>query len=288
MDNDILQRLLDRPVQSNKYDFGHVLIIGGSAGMIGAPLLAGMAALRMGAGLVTIAAPDNITDKLERRVKEIMTLTLPKKQGEAVQSLQEFTANRKVNAVVFGPGLRPETAAIYLNFLEKLSPPAVIDAGGLVAFQNRLDKLKHIAKNTDLILTPHAGEYKKLTGVPLPNNQTDIVKKINNLATTLGLTLVLKGHQTLIAHPDGKIHKNNSGNPGLATAGTGDVLSGIIAGLLAQNIPTYKAADIGAYIHGLAGDLAADAKTQPGMIASDVIELIPKALQNLHTGHYNT
>lgn len=288
MDKDLLRHLLDRSADSNKYDFGHVLVVGGTPGMVGAPLLAGMAALRTGAGLVTIAAPASVTSKLERRVKEIMTLTLPDNPGKATETLLDFVNKRKVNASVFGPGLKPETAANYLDFLKKLAHPVVIDAGGLVMFRSKLDQLKHISHNADLILTPHAGEYKKLAGASLPDNEKEIAKEISDRATSLGLTIVLKGHRTLIAHPDGTTHRNTNGNPGLATAGTGDVLAGIIAGLLAQNVPAAEAAQAGVYIHGLAGDLAVADKTQAGIIASDVIEFIPKALQNLRAHNYNT
>jgi len=281
MDQAILHKLLDRPLTAHKYDFGHVLVLGGSPGMVGAPLLAGEAALRVGAGLVTIASAPNVTDKLERRVKEIMTLALPVGADDAVRTLASFVEMRKVSAVVVGPGLKPDEA-LATGLLRRVRRPVVLDAGGLVVFRGRLSLLREIAEaGSGMILTPHTGEYEKLTDVPLPAGKANVRQAVADFAKDHGVVLVLKGDHSLVAGPDGAVAENTTGNPGLATAGTGDVLSGVIGGLLAQGVAAMEAARAGVYLHGLAGDLAAAAKTQAGMIASDVVEFLPAALKSL-------
>jgi NAD(P)H-hydrate epimerase len=264
MYTNIFAQLLNRPADSHKYQYGHVLVVGGSPGMVGAPLLSGMAALRTGAGLVTIAAPADVTDKLERRVKAIMTLTLP-------ANLENFIKERKVSVAVIGPGLQPtaETASLVKELL-RTDIPLIIDGGAL---QNNLTFSKHA------ILTPHTGEFQRLTDVELPTARPDLKPIAIRFVKIHHVTLVLKGQPTYVAHSDGSLYENTTGNPGLATAGTGDVLTGVIASLIAQKIEPEKAAEIGVYLHGLAGDIAAAEKTEPGMIAGDVIEALPEALR---------
>jgi hydroxyethylthiazole kinase-like uncharacterized protein yjeF len=277
MFEEIFHRLLERPTDANKYDFGHVLVVGGSPGMVGAPFLAAEAALRTGAGLVTIASHANIIDKLEKRAEEIMTWRLDDDSTAAVETVMSFVTARKVSVVVIGPGQAPAFAGLAPVLLSKLNVPVVIDAGAITAFHGRLDLLKQAGNhNRNIILTPHAGEYQKLTGHKPPTNSKKLKQLVSRFAKDYSVTLILKGHQTLVARPDGRLYENLTGNPGLATAGTGDVLSGVIAGFLAQRVTDIEAA---VYLHGLAGDLAAQAKTQPGMIASDVIDQIPAALR---------
>lgn len=275
MDKAILERLLHRPPNSNKYDFGHVLIIGGSAGTVGAPLLSAKAALRTGAGLVTIAAPAVVAGKLERRVEEIMTLSLPQDQTQVTETLINFINKRHVNAVVVGPGLSEQFAPACRAFLSDLKQPIVLDAGGLLAFKGRFDELKTIAQRTSVIITPHTGEFQKLTGESATDNEA------LNLAQKLKLTVILKGHRTLVVHPKGQTYHNATGNPGMATAGSGDVLTGVIAGLIAQSVPADQAAETGVFLHGLAGDMAKQDKTEPGMEAGDIIENLPDAIKKL-------
>jgi len=271
-------KLLERPDGANKYDFGHVLVVGGSPGMVGAPFLAAEAALRTGAGLVTIASRADVIDKLEKRVKEIMTLSLSNDLPAAAEEIMSFIAARKVSVIVIGPGQSPDFSALAPMLLSKLNIPVIVDAGAIAAFHGHLDLLKEAAgQNQNIILTPHAGEYQKLTGNKPPTDHQKLRQEVSRFSKDHGVTLVLKGHPTLVAHPDGQLYENPTGNPGLATAGTGDVLSGVIAGILAQHITNIEAA---VYLHGLAGDLAARAKTQPGTIASDVIDQIPAALRS--------
>lgn len=288
MISEILRRLLYRQPNVNKYDFGHVLILGGSPGMVGAPLLAGEAALRTGAGLVTIASSTDVVNKLEKRVKEIMTFALPKPQGvtENIEALLLFIQKRHVTVVVIGPGLSADLAVLVPELLGRLHLPIVLDAGGLLSFRGHLAWLRDIAaKNSGIVLTPHTGEYEKLTNVTLPQSVRDTQSAVTNFVRQYQVTLVLKGHRTIVAQPDGTLYKNKTGNPGLATAGTGDVLSGVVAGLLAQGVKPGDAAINGVYLHGLAGDLACEAKTEPGIIASDVIAALPSAFKKARALH---
>ncbi len=277
MFEDIFHDLLKRSADANKYDFGHVLVVGGSPGMVGAPLLAAEAALRAGAGLVTIASRPDVIDKLERRVREVMTLRLADALPAAADEAEAFVTGRKVSVVIIGPGQSPAFAAIAPLLLSKINIPVIIDAGAITAFSAKLNLLEQAGlRNPAVILTPHTGEYQKLTGSKPPAGPDRRQRTAARFAQDHHVTLVLKGSRTVVARPDGEVYENPTGNPGLATAGTGDVLSGVIAGLLAQQVKSVEAA---VYLHGLAGDLAAAAQTEPGLIASDVIAQIPAALR---------
>lgn len=280
MHENIFSLILDRASDSHKYQFGHVLVVGGSPGMVGAPLLSGMAALRTGAGLATIAAAAPVADKLERRVKEIMTLALPEDPSGAAARLDDFIRERKVSVIVIGPGLAvtTENRTLIGRLLDGVRLPMVIDGGALGALRQHLDRLDSAASGS-LILTPHTGEFRRLVDEELPAGREQLRPIAARFAQDHDVTMALKGHPTYVAHPDGSVYENATGNPGLATAGTGDVLSGMIAGLIAQDVDPAKAAEAGVYLHGLAGDIAADAKTQPGMTATDVIDAIPQALK---------
>jgi NAD(P)H-hydrate epimerase len=279
--NDALWRqLLHRPVEANKYDFGHVLVVGGSPNMTGAPLLAARAALRVGAGLVTIASTADTTALLDRDVEESMTLTLPdwKHEHEVIAALSTFISQRHVSVVIIGPGLPPNAEALVRDLLVKLRLPAVLDAFCFTALSGHLKVLeKAAAQNENLVLTPHTGEFERLVSAKLPSHKEQRIAA-QEFAKEYGVTVALKGSHTFVAGANGEHFENQTGNPGLATAGSGDVLTGCIAGIVAQHIAPYDAAVMGVYIHGMAGDLAAKAKTEPGMIASDIIEELPAAL----------
>ncbi len=246
--------------------------------MIGAPLLAALATLRVGAGLTTIASTASVIDKLEKRVLEVMTLTLPNKR--AIDTLEEFITSRKVATCVIGPGLRPDFAQPVIKFLCSINMPTIVDGGGLTALQHQPKLLaKQLPKN--LILTPHLGEFQRFFSKPLPKTARSLWKLASNFASEHSIILVLKGHPTLVFSPKGEIYENPTGGPALATAGSGDVLAGMIAGLISQGIEPLAASQAAVYLHGLAGDIAAKAKTEPGVIASDIIEAIPDALKTL-------
>lgn len=281
MISDTVSRLCHRAEDSNKYSFGHVLIVGGSPGMVGAPFLSATAAMRIGAGLVTIASSSNVIDKLEERVVEIMTLRIELSESSSVDSLISFIDKRRVNAVVVGPGLDASFSDFIHSFLPRVSCATVIDAGAISCLNGDLEFLHRIAqKNVALILTPHDGEYKKLTGWNLSVEHQQRIEEVINFAQEQNITLIAKGAHSIIGYTDGTYYENESGNPSLATAGTGDVLDGVIAGILAQGFSVKEATQAAVYLHGYAGDLAASVKTQAGMIASDVIEFLPNALRD--------
>lgn len=274
-----LKHLLRRPADSYKYQFGHILILGGSPGLTGAPLLSALAALRSGAGLVTVASP--IAEQLTGRYPEIMTLTLASGPKRATETAVTYMAAHHVNVLVAGPGMTAQQAALLRAVIAQANIPVVVDAGGLGAFTNKLPALKAITElNPDLILTPHAGEYQKLSGQTVTTGPNRIAQA-RNFTSQHNLTLLLKGSRSIMADASRAYLENNTGNPGLATAGSGDVLSGIIAALVAQGLPSLQAAAGGAYLHGLAADLAVRDKTEPGMIASDIIDYLPAAFKSL-------
>jgi len=281
MYKELLHHLTHRPTDANKYDFGHVLVFGGSAGMVGAPLLSGEAALRIGAGLVTIASDAQTVSKLEGRVEEIMTFSLlGSDERQKIEALLTFMHDRRVKVTILGPGLKPEAALFVRRITPKFFTPLIIDAGGLAAFNGQPSLLQEVtAKNPNVIITPHTGEFAKLTNTQPSRDPSLLQHLAEQYAKQYAVTVVLKGPHTIVAHPDGTSHLNTTGNPGLATAGTGDVLAGIIGGLLAQDMTVAQAAEVGVYLHGLAGDLATSRKTEPGVIASDLVELLPEVLK---------
>jgi hydroxyethylthiazole kinase-like uncharacterized protein yjeF len=286
MDQDFFRQFLHRDAETHKYNYGHVLVIGGSPGMVGAPYLSARAALRSGAGLVTIASFRGVIDKLETRVEEIMTFAFVDDMTQSIECLQEFITNRKVNVIVLGPGLAQNDYSIQLVdwLILHCNVPLIIDGGALSIGKMLLLELPNNNKR-DIILTPHFGEFKKLTEHTF---DVEDITKVNAIARQFAqkhhVSIVLKSSKTLIVGPDGSAHKNTTGNPGLATAGTGDVLTGVIAAMLVQQkLDPYTAAKAGVYLHGLAGDLAAAIKSQPSLIASDVIEALPQAFQYHNT-----
>jgi hydroxyethylthiazole kinase-like uncharacterized protein yjeF len=274
--DETFKELLNRPSNSHKYDYGHVLVIGGSPGMVGAPFLASMAALRVGAGLVTVASSPEVISKLEERVVELMTLSLPKDNPSSV--LEEFIKERKVSVVVIGPGMKPDFALELLKSLMKLEVSLIIDGGALAGLASNQDLLKD-RSNKNIILTPHQGEFKRFFDKPPERNQLQVAGK--QFAADHKLVLVLKGSPTYVYGANGESYKNTSGGPELATAGSGDVLAGMIGGILAQKTDAIKAAKAAVYLHGIAGDVAAKSKTQAGVIASDITDNIPHTLKQL-------
>jgi NAD(P)H-hydrate epimerase len=250
--------------------------------MVGAPFLCAEAARRVGAGLVTVASEAAITDKLERRVEEIMTLSFESftSVDGATRVLSDFIKRRNVTAVAVGPGLPTPARVLVRAFVAETSLPIVIDAGALSAYTGELAALKAATvHNSAIVLTPHTGEYRRLSGVDIEHEPNMRRREAEQFAIDNQVTLVLKGRHTLVANPSGALYENQTGNPGLAKAGTGDVLTGMIAGILAQGFDAYEAAAVSVYLHGLAGDLAAAAETEAGVLASDLLSYLPAALR---------
>ncbi|MBD0306414.1 MAG: NAD(P)H-hydrate dehydratase, partial [Nitrospiraceae bacterium] len=284
-----VQRVLPRRTQTaHKGTFGHAGIIAGSVGKTGAAALAAKAALRTGAGLVTVATPAGVNDVLEAKLVEAMTVPMPHTQAQTLaaaglDALSSFVNSR--SAVAIGPGLttHPETAGLIRALVVRLEKPSVLDADALNALAGQTESLTKC--KVAPILTPHPGEMARLekeTTVQQVN--ADRLDTAARFAYQHGVILVLKGARTIVARPDGHTAICPTGNPGMATAGTGDALTGIIVGLLAQRLGSWEAACAGVYLHGLAGDLAATAIGSAGMIARDLINRIPRAITHVLTG----
>jgi NAD(P)H-hydrate epimerase len=270
----------------HKGTFGHAGIIAGSVGKTGAAAMAAKAALRIGAGLVTVAVPSSANDILESKLLEAMTIPMPETKAKtfartAHDRLAAFMAAR--TAVAIGPGLstHPETVELVQALTERLDRPTVLDADALNALAGRASILTTC--KVPPILTPHPGEMARLETDATPQSvNSDRIGTATRFARERGVLVVLKGARTVVARPDGTTAICPTGNPGMATAGTGDVLTGMIVGLLAQGLASWDAACAATYLHGLAGDLAATEKGLAGLIAGDVIEHIPFALKNAY------
>ena len=278
-----------RSASSHKGTFGHAGIIAGSSGKSGAAALAAKAALRAGAGLVTVATPASVQTSLASNILEVMTLPLPETADhtlsrQALSQLRSFLQAR--SAIGIGPGLstHAETAEVIRTLISQCDRPSVVDADALNALAGHTDLLRSCPVCP--IVTPHPGEMARLLGestaATVNRNRLGIAQ---DFARTHSSIVVLKGARTIVAHPDGPASITPTGNPGMATAGTGDVLTGILAGLLAQGVSPWEAAQSGVYLHGLAGDLAAQAYGYPGLMAGDLFAYLPPAMTHvLHAG----
>ena len=271
-----------RPSEMHKGDAGHVFVIAGSEGLTGAAVLCSMAALRSDAGLVTLGLPCSLNDAMESTLTEVITKPLPetKTRSLSTQALPELIRTiERVDAVVLGPGLSqdPQTQQLVKQLVPKIARPCVLDADGLNALADEPAILKRFV--APAIVTPHPGEMGRLIQLSAAEVQRDRERIAKEFASHYGVIAVLKGHGTIVAHPDGRLWINDTGNPGMATAGMGDVLAGMIGALLGQKLPAFDAARLGAHLHGLAGDLAASEQGSVGLIASDLLARIPLAIR---------
>jgi ADP-dependent NAD(P)H-hydrate dehydratase / NAD(P)H-hydrate epimerase len=274
-----------RDVNSNKGKFGHVLVVGGSYGKAGAPAMASLACLRSGAGLVTAAVPKSVADTVTRIAPELMMVPLAEGSKGAVsfKSLDGAKLDAlmdKITVVAVGPGLSTEgdAPAFARQVVEKTAVPVVIDADALNAFAGKAHLLN--GKARVLVLTPHPGEMARLAGLTVKEVEADRVGLARRFATEHKLTLVLKGWRTLVAHPDGSIAVNTSGNPAMAKGGSGDILTGIVAAMLAQ-FPgdVARAVETAVYLHGLAADFAARAMDEHTVLATDTVTHLSDAFR---------
>ncbi|MFA4888672.1 MAG: NAD(P)H-hydrate dehydratase [Candidatus Omnitrophota bacterium] len=278
-------RLLRRSPDAHKGDFGNIFILAGSARFSGAAVLCAEAALRSGAGLVTLGIPKGINNALIKiKPKEVMTLPLAQtKEGvlglAGYKKIREFS--KEADVLVVGPGLtqNKSTQALARKIISGADKPMVIDADGLNALAKHLNLLRRTKdEGRGTIITPHPGEMARLLGISVKEVQAKRKVLAQGFAKSYNCIVVLKGHQTVVV--DGKrVYLNNTGNPGMSTAGSGDVLSGMIAAFLGQKLDGFTAAKYAVYLHGLAGDLAAKEKTQISLIASDIIAKIPEAVK---------
>ena len=279
-----------RPLASHKGTYGRVLVVAGSTGMTGAAALASEAALRAGAGLVTLATPKHLNPILEGLLPEVMTLPVPETaagslSASATATLLEFAEKTK-SVIAIGPGLSqyPETVTLVHQLVREnreqgLNLRLVIDADALNAIAHAPEIIALL--NRETVLTPHPGEMSRLTSTSVASLEADRIRTVQQFASDHNLTLIFKGAPTVTGLPNGDVWINSTGNPGMATGGMGDVLTGIIAGLMAQGHASETAAVLGVYIHGLAGDRTAEAVGMHGLTASDVLKAVPQAIASL-------
>ncbi len=275
---------------SHKGDYGHVLVIAGSLGKTGAAAMAGRAALKTGAGLATIATPRSCLPAIARTMMELMTEPLEETPMKSIGVDALTTAIKLLKgkgALVLGPGL--STHAATAEFLRLLLPeikiPAVIDADALNIIASDPDMLAEVdGMPGPVVFTPHPGEFARLAGRPIAEVLKHRLELAPAFAKEHGLYLVLKGYRTLIADPDGRVFVNPTGNPGMATGGSGDVLSGMIAAQLAQEKDVLGAILSAVYVHGLSGDLGAESLSEKYLTAGDIIKFLPRALKALENG----
>ncbi|MGD0224714.1 MAG: NAD(P)H-hydrate dehydratase [Terriglobia bacterium] len=280
-----------RAASAHKGSFGHVLILAGSMGKTGAAAMAARAALRAGAGLVTVATAKSAQPIIAALGMEFMTEALPETEDGTISlralegpRLDKLVAGKTVLAVGPGIGAHPETAELVRTIVNKYSLPLVLDADGLNAFAGQMASFRQdIRSGGTTVFTPHPGEMARLTGKTIAEIQAQRVAVAREFSQKYGVTLVLKGFRTLVAAPNGQVEVNPTGNPGMAKGGTGDVLTGLMAGLLAQFPlhPVGEVATAAVYLHGMAGDLAAGELGQHSMLAGDLLEKIPQAYKEL-------
>jgi ADP-dependent NAD(P)H-hydrate dehydratase len=270
-----------RPRESNKGLFGSVLVVAGSRGMAGAAALCGAAALRSGAGLVRIATPAEVQPTVASFEPSYMTYPLPFDENGLIQLstaqpiLERLIKTASVIAVGPGLGQSDDIRQLVRFLITAAGKPLVIDADGLNALASQTDLLSKLSH--PVIVTPHPGEFARLSGASIADVQSDRIARATRMAAlSESLVVVLKGAGTVVAG-GGRYYTNTTGNPGMATGGTGDVLTGVIAALLAQKLSPFDAAQIGVFIHGLAGDIARDQNGEIGMIAGDLVDALPDA-----------
>jgi NAD(P)H-hydrate epimerase len=280
----ITTQLHKRVADTHKGTYGHVLTVAGSPGKTGAGALASLAALRTGAGLVSFAVPSTLNAALETKLTEVMTVPLPESEPgilgmAAAKHLMHWLEGK--SALILGPGLgtHPETVRCVHEVLRQVHIPTVLDADGLNAFAADPTLLGDI--RAPLVMTPHPGELARLRQSTTAVIQADRLAAAQETARVYNAIVVLKGAHTVIAEPDGTLYINMTGNPGMATAGSGDVLSGMIGALLGQGYAPSMAARIAVYAHGLAGDLVAMALGERSLMAGDLVEALPRAFRRL-------
>lgn len=278
-----LPQLAPRDPESHKGDYGRLLLIGGSRGMSGAIALAGMAAIRSGAGLVRLAVPDVCLDPVAAHCPAYMTLPLPSdRQGRIARRAGDelFRAIEQATVVAIGPGLGRSLGLDYLvdRIYREAMRPLVVDADALNALAERGAPLaKHAAAR---ILTPHPGEFRRLLPTAAVSDRSAQETLAEQLAGAADVVVALKGHRTLVT--DGSVSfRNETGNPGMATGGSGDVLTGVLAALLGQRLSPHDATRLGVHLHGLAGDIARQRVGEISLSPVDLIEALPVAFQQL-------
>jgi NAD(P)H-hydrate epimerase len=280
----VRQCIPPRPGDTHKGDNGHIAVIAGSEGLTGAAVLASYGALRSGGGLVTLGIAQSLHDIMEMKCTEVMTRSLPEDtRGVLSLAAQEHIREmaQKADVLLIGPGLSTcgDITQLVQNLVQCISIPMVIDADGLNALAKNMDILEQAA--CALVFTPHPGEMARLAKIPLNDVQANRMEVARTYAQRWGATVVLKGARTVIATPDGQVYTNTTGNPVLATGGTGDVLAGLIAGFIGQGMTPENAAVAAVYIHGRTADTLARQAGERGILAGELLSVIPQVIKEI-------
>ncbi len=281
-----LPTIPSRKPDTHKGDYGRVFVLAGSGGMTGAACMCSESALRAGAGIVTLGIPESLHGIVASKLTCVMTHPLPETPVKTLSELGRqdiLDFSRRFDVVAIGPGISQylETKRLVLWLLQSLDCPIVLDADGVNALADNPKVLDQVKK--PVVLTPHPGEMAHLLGIStreVQSNRMEIARMF--VRGRKQVTLVLKGNKTIVMNEE-TYYVNETGNPGMATAGAGDVLTGMIAALLGQQYAPFEAAQLGVYLHGLAGDIAAQEKGEISLIATDILDNLPKAFQS-HRG----
>ena len=285
-EEEIGQLFPPRLEDSHKGDFGHVLVVAGSPGKTGAAAMTSQSALKSGAGLVTLAIPESLNSIVEVKLTEVMSLPVSETNEktfsrDSERQILDFAKGKSVVAI--GPGIstNKETCEVVKNLVRKLSIPIVIDADGI----NALDGDARILREAkaDIVITPHPGEMSRLCGIKKDVIQKDRISSARDFAVRNKVHVVLKGKNTVIADPNGDVFINLTGNPGMASGGTGDVLTGMIAGFISQGLSPIDAAKAGVYLHGLSGDLMLEKRGEISLTAMDILKGLPNAIKKVQS-----
>jgi hydroxyethylthiazole kinase-like uncharacterized protein yjeF len=280
---DLAHLVAPRPADSNKGNYGHVLVVGGSLGKAGAAAMAGMAALRSGVGLATVATPKSVLPTVAGFHPELMTEPLPETETGSIATAAADQLDLLVSGktvVAIGPGISRhlQTAELVRRLVAKCEVPLVLDADGLNAFQGRAEELDGFDRS--LVITPHPGEMARLASCTTAEVQADRIGVARKFAKEHRLIVVLKGHRTLVVRPDGEAWGCTTGNPGMSTGGTGDILTGMVAGLMAQHPQDMLSAVLAAvHLHGLAGDVMREKVGEHSLVATDLLLGLPEAFR---------
>lgn len=272
-----------RPQNGNKGDFGKVFVLGGSFGMIGAPCLSAEAALRCGAGLVTLGTVMSQQPVAAAKLTEVMTMGFDEKNGafsgNDATKITEIINQSTVCTLGMGLSRTEGAQKTVFEVIKNAKIPLVIDADGINAVSENINILKNI--KAEAVLTPHPGEMSRLLKVPISDIQKNRLAAAKEFAKKHSVVLVLKGKKTIVAAPDGRFFENPTGNCGMATAGSGDVLAGVVAAFIGQGLCAFEAAVLSVYLHGRAGDIGAEKFTQYGLKALDIVGELPSAIKEL-------
>jgi len=279
-DERTLNALPRRHRNAYKNQYGHALVVAGSARYAGAPYLATAAALRSGAGLVSCAVPGAVYPSLAAKLSSAMPCRMPDGDSLGADSLYELlNLAAQSSAMLIGPGLgrADATGILVRDVLSMINMPVVLDADGINALSGHIDILSRMP--TAPVLTPHDGEFARLFGEKPPADGRARMMAAQSAAAKTGCVLVMKGHRTIVAAPDGRVCVNPTGNPGMAKGGSGDVLAGILLAFIAQGVPAYEAACAAVWLHGAAGDAAAKKLSETGMLPEDLVSELPALLR---------